>query len=70
MSGGTKNFSAYASLFYKNAQGMTIRSDKREIGGRFNFKFLTLNDRLELSGASTTSIPKRTSHRAASSATP
>ena len=50
MSGGTKNFSAYASLFYKNAQGMTIRSDKREIGGRFNFKFLTLNDRLELSG--------------------
>lgn len=51
MSGGTKNFSAYASLFYKNAQGMTIRSDKREIGGRFNFKFLTLNDRLELSGA-------------------
>lgn len=50
MSGGTKNFAAYASLFYKNAQGMTIRSDKREIGGRFNFKYTTLNDRLELSG--------------------
>ena len=50
MSGGTKNFAAYASLFYKNAEGMTIRSDKREIGGRFNFKYTTLNGRLELGG--------------------
>lgn len=50
MSGGTKKLQAYASLFYKNAEGMTIRSNRREIGGRFNFKYTTLNDHLELSG--------------------
>ena len=50
MSGGTKSFSVYTSLFYKKAEGVTIRSDKREIGGRLNFKFITLNNILELSG--------------------
>jgi TonB-linked SusC/RagA family outer membrane protein len=50
MSGGTKQFNAYASLYYKGAQGMSIGSDREEVGGRLNFTFKTLNDRLELSG--------------------
>ena len=50
MSGGSKAFTAYASVFYKGAQGMTIGSDRREIGGRFNYSYKTLGDRLELSG--------------------
>lgn len=50
MSGGTKAFNAYASVFYKGAQGMSIGSDRKEMGGRFNFAYKTLNDRLELSG--------------------
>lgn len=50
LSGGTKSFTAYASLFYKKAEGMSIGSDRQEIGGRFNFSFKTLNDRLELTG--------------------
>ena len=50
MSGGTKQFNTYASLYYKGAQGMTIGSDRKEVGGRFNFTYKTLGDRLELSG--------------------
>ena len=50
MSGGTKQFNAYASVYYKGAQGMSIGSDREEIGGRLNFTFKTLEDRLELSG--------------------
>lgn len=50
MSGGTGAFTAYASFFYKNATGMTIGSDRQELGGRFNFSYKTLENRLELSG--------------------
>ena len=50
MSGGSGAFTSYASFFYKKAQGMSIGSDRREIGGRFNFSYKTLEDRLELSG--------------------
>ncbi len=50
MSGGSGAFSSYASFFYKNAQGMTIGSDRRELGGRFNFSYKALQNRLELSG--------------------
>ena len=50
MSGGTKQFNAYASIYYKGAQGMSIGSDREEVGGRLNFTFKTLEDRLELSG--------------------
>ena len=50
MSGGTGGFSSYASFFWKQAQGMTIGSDRRELGGRFNFSYKTLGNRLEFSG--------------------
>lgn len=50
MSGGTKSFNAYASFFYKGAQGMTIGSDRKELGGRFNFTYKAIQDRLEISG--------------------
>ena len=50
MSGGTKEFNTYASVYYKGAQGMTIGSDRKEVGGRFNFTYRTLNNILELSG--------------------
>lgn len=50
MSGGTKEFNTYASVYYKGAQGMTIGSDREEVGGRFNFTYRTLNNILELSG--------------------
>ena len=50
MSGGTKSFNTYASVYYKEAQGMSIGSDRQEIGGRFNFNYKTLEDHLELSG--------------------
>lgn len=50
MSGGTRAFTTYASLYYKDAQGMSIGSDRREIGGRFNFNYKTLKDHLELIG--------------------
>ena len=50
MSGGSGAFTSYASFFYKKAQGMSIGSDRQEIGGRFNFSYKTLEDHLELSG--------------------
>ena len=50
LSGGTKNFSSYASFYYKTAQGMAIGSDRQEVGGRFNFSYKTLGDRLEFIG--------------------
>ena len=50
MSGGSKAFSAYASVYWKTAQGMAIGSDRQEVGGRFNFSYKTLGNHLELSG--------------------
>ena len=50
MSGGSGALTSYASFFYKNAQGMTIGSDRRELGGRFNFSYKALENRLEISG--------------------
>lgn len=50
MSGGSKTFSAYASAYWKTAQGMAIGSDRQEVGARFNFSYTTLGGHLELSG--------------------
>ena len=50
MSGGSGSFTSYASFFYKKAEGMTIGSDRRETGGRYNFSYKTLENHLELSG--------------------
>jgi len=50
MTGGSKSFSSYASLYYKNSEGMTIGSDRKEIGGRFNFSYKALQDHLEIIG--------------------
>ena len=50
MSGGSKAFSAYASAYWKTAQGMSIGSDRQEVGGRFNFSYKALENHLELSG--------------------
>lgn len=50
LSGGTKSFNAYTSAYYKTAQGMTIGSDRKEIGGRFNFSYKTIGDRVEITG--------------------
>ena len=38
LSAGSKKFTSYASVYYKTAQGMAIGSDRRELGGRFNWR--------------------------------
>ena len=50
LSAGSKKFTSYASVYYKTAQGMAIGSDRRELGGRFNFSYKTLADHLEFTG--------------------
>lgn len=50
MAGGSKSARVYASAYYKNAEGIAIGSNRREIGGRVNFIYTAFKDHLELSG--------------------
>ncbi len=48
LTGGTDKFNIYSSFNYLDSEGVAISSGRREIGGRINMNFKTLNDLLEL----------------------
>lgn len=47
--GGTDKFRVSASGYVRDAEGVAIKNDRQEIGGRLSSYFKFLNDRLELS---------------------
>jgi TonB-linked SusC/RagA family outer membrane protein len=50
MNGGSRNAQVYASVNYKKAMGMSIGSDRQDIGGLMNFNYLTDSGFLEMKG--------------------
>lgn len=48
-SGGTEDLRVSASGHFRDAEGIAIRNDRQEVGGRLNSYFKFLNNRLELS---------------------
>ncbi|CAL1518015.1 SusC/RagA family TonB-linked outer membrane protein [Chitinophaga sp. MM2321] len=52
ISGGSESAKVYATLFSRNSEGIAIGANKKEIGGRLNVHFKTLDDKLEIIGHS------------------
>lgn len=50
LSGGTDNFKAYSSVYYKDATGIAIETGRREIGGRVNVDYSLWDKRVEFNG--------------------
>lgn len=50
LAGGTKNVRVYTSLYFRNAEGMLIETNRRELGGRMNVDYSVWDDRLRFTG--------------------
>ncbi|MCL3782245.1 SusC/RagA family TonB-linked outer membrane protein [Prolixibacteraceae bacterium JC049] len=50
VSGGSKAVKVYASAYHKDAKGIAIGSSRKETGGRINFDFRALDDKLNIIG--------------------
>lgn len=50
LSGGSENFKAYTSIYYKDAKGIAIESGRREIGGRVNVDYSILDNKVQFTG--------------------
>ena len=50
LTGGTETLKTYTSIYYKKANALAIDSDRREVGGRFNFTYSLFENRLNFVG--------------------